>query len=141
VPELLSSDEYPAYPEALPEVFGAEQVPPRTGKPGRPAGPRVVPPAGIAYGTAHKARAKGLLPSVRAELRRLAEALSGRFRVVLPASFWMHSGGLLAPSHTSCRDARRGGQRTRGFPEQPHARPDRRGGPGGEPPQRGRTRG
>jgi hypothetical protein len=78
VPELLSSDEYPAYPEALLDVFGAEQVPSRTGKPGRPAGPRVVSPAGMAYGTAHKARAKRLLPAVCAELRRLAEALSGR---------------------------------------------------------------
>jgi hypothetical protein len=46
VPELVTSDEYPAYPEALLEVFGVEEVPPRTGKPGRPAGPRVVPPGG-----------------------------------------------------------------------------------------------
>jgi hypothetical protein len=37
VPELVSSDEYPAYPDALLDVFGVEQVPPRTGKPGRPA--------------------------------------------------------------------------------------------------------
>ena len=35
-------------------VFGEPQVPPRTGKPGRPAGPRVVPPLGMCYATVHK---------------------------------------------------------------------------------------
>jgi hypothetical protein len=65
-PELVTSDEYAAYPEALLEVFGVEQVPPRTGKPGRPAGPRVVPPAGMAYGTVHKTRAKGWVVKVEA---------------------------------------------------------------------------
>ena len=64
VPELVASDEYPAYPEALREVFGVEQVPPRTGKPGRPAGPRVVPPDGMAYGTVHKTREKGRVVQV-----------------------------------------------------------------------------
>jgi hypothetical protein len=63
-PELVSSDEYPAYPEALLEVFGVEQVPPRTGKPGWPAGPRVVPPEGMAYGTVHKDREKGRVVKV-----------------------------------------------------------------------------
>src|SRR6185369_12968655 len=42
VPELVSSDEYPVYAEVLLSVFGEERVPPRTGRPGRPAGPRVV---------------------------------------------------------------------------------------------------
>ena len=64
VPELVTSDEYPAYPEALLEVFGVERVPPRTGKPGRPAGPRVVPPEGMAYGTVHKTREKGRVVKV-----------------------------------------------------------------------------
>jgi hypothetical protein len=64
VPGLVSSDEYAAYPEALLAVFGAEQVPPRTGKPGRPAGPRVVPPEGMAYGTVHKTREKGRVVKV-----------------------------------------------------------------------------
>jgi hypothetical protein len=73
VPELVSSDEYPAYPEALPEVFGVEQVPPRTGKLGRPAGPRVVPPAGMAYGTVHKDREKG--PVVQVETRAVFGAV------------------------------------------------------------------
>jgi len=67
VPELVTSDEYAAYPEALLAVFGVEQTPPRTGKPGRPAGPRVVPPAGMAYGTVHKTREAGRV--VRVEPR------------------------------------------------------------------------
>jgi hypothetical protein len=63
-PELVCSDEYPAYPEALLAVFGREEVPPRTGKPGRPAGPRVVPPAGMGYATVHKTRENGRVTEV-----------------------------------------------------------------------------
>jgi hypothetical protein len=63
-PALVTSDEYPAYPGALLAVFGAREVPPRTGKPGRPAGPRVVPPAGLAYGTVHKTRQEGRVVKV-----------------------------------------------------------------------------
>jgi len=40
-------------------VFGAAVVPPRTGRPGRPAGPRVEPPAGLNYATVHKTRENG----------------------------------------------------------------------------------
>jgi IS1 family transposase len=65
-PELVTSDEYPAYPEALLAVFGREEVPPRTGKPGRPAGPRVVPPEGMCYGTVHKTREGGRVVKVEA---------------------------------------------------------------------------
>jgi hypothetical protein len=64
VPGLVTSDEYPAYPEALLEVFGRLEVPPRTGQPGRPAGPRVVPPEGMTYGTIHKTREKGRVVKV-----------------------------------------------------------------------------
>ena len=57
-PELITSDEYAAYPEVILAVFGVEVTPPRTGKPGRPAGPRLVPPAGLCYATVHKEREK-----------------------------------------------------------------------------------
>ena len=67
-PELVSSDEYPAYAEALLSVFGHQEVPPRTGKPGRPAGPRLVPPEGMAYGTVHKTRKKGRVVKVEARM-------------------------------------------------------------------------
>jgi hypothetical protein len=64
VPELVTSDEYAAYYEALLEVFGREEVPRPTGKPGRPRGPRVVPPEGMAYGTVHKTREGGRVVKV-----------------------------------------------------------------------------
>jgi hypothetical protein len=67
-PELITSDELPAYREAVLAVFGDERVPPRTGKPGRPAGPRVEPPAGLCYGTVHKEREKGRVVSVAARV-------------------------------------------------------------------------
>ena len=68
VPELVSSDEYPVYPEVLLSVFGHEQVPPRTGRPGRPAGPRVVPPEGMCYATVHKTRRRGRVTAVEARV-------------------------------------------------------------------------
>jgi IS1 family transposase len=64
VPELICSDEYPAYPEAILAVFGQEHTPPPTGRPGRPPGPRVGPPEGLGYGTVHKEREKGRVVSV-----------------------------------------------------------------------------
>jgi len=65
-PELVTSDEYPVYAEVLLSVFGEQQGQPRTGRPGRPAGPRVVPPEGMCYATVHKTRAQGRLVAVEA---------------------------------------------------------------------------
>jgi len=74
-PELVCSDEYPVYPEVLLSVFGQQQVPPRTGRPGRPAGPRVVPPEGMCHATVHKTRERGRVTAVqtRVVLGELAE--------------------------------------------------------------------
>lgn len=63
-PELITSDEWSAYPEAILAVFGEVVEPPRTGRPGRPAGPRVEPPAGMCYATVHKEREKNRVVSV-----------------------------------------------------------------------------
>jgi hypothetical protein len=68
VPELITSDECPAYPEALLAIVGEPVVPPRTGKPGRPAGPRLLPPAGMSHATVHKSRAKGRVVSVESRV-------------------------------------------------------------------------
>jgi IS1 family transposase len=68
VPELVCSDEYPVYAEALLSVFGEERAPPRTGRPGRPAGPRVQPPEGMCYATVHKTREQGRVSSVEARV-------------------------------------------------------------------------
>jgi IS1 family transposase len=63
-PELITSDEWPGYPEVIKEVFGVEVTPPRTGKPGRPAGPRKEIPEGLNYATVHKRREKGRVVEV-----------------------------------------------------------------------------
>jgi IS1 family transposase len=64
VPELVTSDEYPAYEEALRAIFGEERVPPPTGRPGRPRGPEIVPPAEMTYATVHKTRENGRVVQV-----------------------------------------------------------------------------
>jgi hypothetical protein len=76
VPELVTSDEYPAYPEALLAVFGEELTPPHTGRPGRPAGPRTVPPPALRYATVHKTRENGRV--VRVESREAFGAAAGQ---------------------------------------------------------------
>jgi len=68
VPELVMSDEYPVYAEVLLSVFGEERVPPRTGRPGRRAGPRVLPPEGMCYATVHKTRQRGRVTAVEARV-------------------------------------------------------------------------
>jgi IS1 family transposase len=67
-PELVTSDGYKAYEEALLGLFGREVTPPRTGKPGRPAGPRVEPPPGMCYGRVVKHKRKGRVERVEAEV-------------------------------------------------------------------------
>jgi hypothetical protein len=76
VPELVTSDEYPAYPEALLAVFGEASTPPRTGRPGRPAGPRTIPPPAMRYATVHKIRENGRV--VRVESREVFGAADGQ---------------------------------------------------------------
>jgi hypothetical protein len=68
VPELVTSDEYPVYAEVLLSVFGQKRVPPRTGRPGRPAGPRVAPPEEMCYATVHKTRVQGRVTAVEARV-------------------------------------------------------------------------
>ena len=64
VPELITSDEYAPYREAILKVFGHEETPPRTGKPGRPAGPRMVLAEELNYATVNKTRQKGRVSEV-----------------------------------------------------------------------------
>ena len=67
-PELVTSDGYQVYEEALLGAFGEEVTPPRTGRPGRPAGPRVEPPGGMCYGRVVKHKKKGRVERVAAEV-------------------------------------------------------------------------
>lgn len=88
-PELISSDEWPGYPEVIKEVFGVEVTPPRTGKPGRPAGPRKVIPEGLNYATVHKRREKGRVVEV------LTNVVMGALAVVLA----LLGGGRISTSY------------------------------------------
>ncbi len=63
-PNLITTDEYSAYEGAILAAFGAEVVPPRTGRPGRPRKPYKVAPAGLNYATVHKTRKKGRVVAV-----------------------------------------------------------------------------
>jgi IS1 family transposase len=67
-PERVTSDGYAAYEETPLGIFGEEVTPPRTGKPGRPAGPRVEPPEGMCYGRVVKHKKKGRLERAEAEV-------------------------------------------------------------------------
>jgi IS1 family transposase len=59
VMRLITSDEYPAYTDAIREADGQVIVPPRTGRPGRPRRPYTVVPPAVTYATVHKHRANG----------------------------------------------------------------------------------
>jgi IS1 family transposase len=59
IPNLITTDEYPAYETAILKAYGETVVPERTGKPGRPKMPYQAPPANLNYATVHKTRQKG----------------------------------------------------------------------------------
>ena len=59
VMRLMTSDEYPAYPDAIREAYGQQVVPPRTGRPGRPRKPYTVVPPAVTYATVRKHRENG----------------------------------------------------------------------------------
>ena len=56
---LITIDEYAAYPDAILQAYGIEVVPEHTGKPGRPATPYQFPPPNLTYAQVHKIRKKG----------------------------------------------------------------------------------
>ena len=56
VMRLMTSDEYPAYADAIRATYGATVVPPRTGRPGRPRRPYTRLPPEVTYATVHKHR-------------------------------------------------------------------------------------
>jgi hypothetical protein len=67
-PKLVSSDGHAPYPGAVLAAFGQGVTPPRTGKPGRPAGPRVEPLAGLCYGRVVKHKRRGRVVGVETEV-------------------------------------------------------------------------
>jgi IS1 family transposase len=65
---LLTSDENPAYAEAILEVYGREVQPRRKGRRGRKPKPVKVPPKGLTYATVHKTRRKNRVVKVEARV-------------------------------------------------------------------------
>jgi hypothetical protein len=64
LPDLITTDGYPAYEGAILDAYGETITPPRTGKRGRPRAPYKAPPAGLTYAVVEKTRAKGRVVSI-----------------------------------------------------------------------------
>ena len=78
---LLTSDEYRAYRTEILSAYGIQENVIRTGRPGRPRKPRIIPPPDLLYATVPKTRRKGRVVQVEPRLQfgceePLAEALS-----------------------------------------------------------------
>jgi IS1 family transposase len=61
---LITTDGYPAYEQAILEAYGETITPPRTGKRGRPKASYKVAPAGLTYAVVEKTREKGRVVSI-----------------------------------------------------------------------------
>jgi len=57
--DLIVTDEYAPYKDAILEAYGQIITPPRMGKPGRPKAPYQVPGPDLKYATVHKTREQG----------------------------------------------------------------------------------
>ena len=62
--DLITTDEYAPYKQAILDAYGDDITPPRTGKPGRPKASYKVPPPGLKYATVHKTRRKGRVTKI-----------------------------------------------------------------------------
>ena len=68
VMRLITSDEYPAYADAIRSAYGRVVTPPRTGRPGRPRTPYLELPAEVTYATVHKHKENGRVVRVSTTL-------------------------------------------------------------------------
>jgi hypothetical protein len=64
VMRLMTSDEYPAYPDAIRAAYGVTVTPSRTGRPSRPRKAYPTLPSGLTYATVHKSRENGRVADV-----------------------------------------------------------------------------
>lgn len=99
VMRLITSDEYPAYPDAIRAAYGTVVTPPRTGRPGRPRKAYTELPPGLTYATVHKTRENGRVVDVSTRLvfgtavaLALALAVSVVSRVVNTCFVERHNG-------------------------------------------------
>ena len=64
VPRVVTTDEHASHDQAIPDAFGVDVTPRRTGKPGRPCKARREPHPGLTYATVCETLAKGRVMSV-----------------------------------------------------------------------------
>ncbi len=62
--DLITTDGYSAYEDAILDAYGETITPPRTGKRGRPRAPYEVAPEGLTYAVVEKTREKGRVVKV-----------------------------------------------------------------------------
>jgi hypothetical protein len=62
--DLITTDGYSAYEEAILGAYGETVTPPRTGKRGRPRAPYKVAPEGLTYAVVEKTREKGRVVAI-----------------------------------------------------------------------------
>jgi IS1 family transposase len=79
---LMTSDEYPAYEQAIRDAYGVRVTPRRTGRPGRPRRAYTAVAPGVTYATVHKHRENNRVVRVSSRLvfgtpGALASALAG----------------------------------------------------------------
>ena len=65
---LITSDEDSAYEGAILGAYGRTITPPRTGRPGRPKAPYMIPAPGLKYATVEKTREKGRVVTIRSRV-------------------------------------------------------------------------
>jgi IS1 family transposase len=66
--DLITTDEYAPYRDAVLRAYGETATPPRTGRRGRPPKPYKVAPASLLYATVHKTRRTGRVVKVAPRL-------------------------------------------------------------------------
>ena len=66
--ELITSDDYPVYEEAIRHVYGEEVTTTPTGRPARRMVPEQVPPPGLIYATVEKRRRRGRVVEILVHL-------------------------------------------------------------------------
>ena len=66
--DLMTTDGYPAYEEAILDAYGETITPPRTGKRGRPKAPDKAAPKGLTYAVVEKTREKGRVVGIVARV-------------------------------------------------------------------------
>jgi len=109
---LLTSDELKAYREEILSAYGIQEKVIRTGKPGRPRKPRMIPPPDLLYATVHKTRRKGRVVHVEPRVQFGTEEQLAKALAASPVSHTVNISFLERFNGTDRHRNRRKGRRT-----------------------------